>query len=124
MTFPNSAEKGRQLRKLESAAGPRLRQGRRGQGWLVVALGVAAVVAAGSWLAASSLARGNADRSRRDFRASTARIASSLELALLHEEDLIASVSGLVVTNPDQSTRDFLRSTAAIHALQRYPELQ
>ncbi|HEX7625688.1 MAG TPA: CHASE domain-containing protein [Gaiellaceae bacterium] len=95
---------------------------RRGR-WSAAALLVFAVVATGSWLASSMLARGDADRSRRDFRASAAHITSTLQLAIQHEEDLIVSARGFEVTKPQASNSAFVQWAGSVEALRRYPEL-
>jgi signal transduction histidine kinase len=77
----------------------------------------------GSWIAASTLARGDADKSRRDFAASSAHVASTLQLAIQHEEDLIVGAAGFVVANPGLSNREFVRWASSVRSLRRYPEL-
>ena len=91
--------------------------------WSAAALLVFAVLLGGAWLSASTLARGEADKSRREFRASTAHVASTLQLAVQHEEDLIVSAGGFVVANPGASNGEFVRWSNSVRALQRYPEL-
>jgi signal transduction histidine kinase len=91
--------------------------------WSAAALLVFAVLVGGSWLSASTVARGEADKSKREFRASTAHVASTLQLAIQHEEDLIVSARGFVVANPRSSNSQFVRWANSVEALQRYPEL-
>ncbi|HEX7526834.1 MAG TPA: CHASE domain-containing protein [Gaiellaceae bacterium] len=123
MTSPRFAESGLRHRKTGNLRGrlPFLRE-RPGR-WGVAALLVFAVVAVGFWFAGSTLARRDADKSRRDFRASSAHVASTLQLAIQHEEDLIVSAGGFVVGKPRASNAEFVRWASSVRALSRYPEL-
>ena len=69
------------------------------------------------------MAHGDADKSQRAFRASSAGVASTLQLAIQHEEDLIVSAGGFVVANPRASNAEFIRWASSVRALPRYPEL-
>ena len=77
----------------------------------------------GSALAASSVATRDADRARAAFATSAAHVASTLQLAIQHEEDLVYSAAGFVSGNPTATKADFARWQNATQALQRYPEL-
>jgi len=123
MTSTRFAESGLRLHKTGNLRGrlPFLRE-RPGR-WGVAALLVFAVVAVGFWLAGSTLARSDADKSRRDFRASSAHVASTLQLAIQHEEDLIVSAGGFVVGKPRASNGELVRWASSVRALTRYPEL-
>ena len=123
MTFPRFVASGLRLLKTNNLFGrlPFLRE-RQGR-WCVAALLVFAVVAVGFWLAGSTLARGDADKSRRNFRASSAHVASTLQLAIQHEEDLIVSAGGFVVAKPRASNSEFIRWASSVRTLPRYPEL-
>ncbi len=65
-------------------------------------------------------------QARRDSRSTSAsdEIASTLKLAIQHEEDLVVSASAFVTGNPGASAAGFDRWAEAVHAMQRYPELQ
>ncbi len=58
------------------------------------------------------------------FHLASAEIASTLKLAIQHEEDLVVSASAFVISNPNASPADFDRWAESVHAMQRYPELQ
>jgi diguanylate cyclase (GGDEF)-like protein len=77
----------------------------------------------GSAVAASSVATRDADRARVAFATSAAHVASTLQLAIQHEEDLVYSAAGFVSGNPTATKADFARWQNATQALQRYPEL-
>ncbi|MEA2245110.1 MAG: two-component system, NtrC family, sensor kinase [Solirubrobacteraceae bacterium] len=92
--------------------------------WAASTAVLVALVATASLLAAQAVARGHANTSRESFSSASAEIASALDLAILHEEDLIVSASGFVAGNPDGSSRQFVRWVRSVRALERYPELQ
>jgi diguanylate cyclase (GGDEF)-like protein len=92
--------------------------------WTAVAALVLIGGTAGSVFAAGMVARGDADRSHRGFVAASADIASTLNLAILHEDDLIVSGAAYLSGNPDGSNAQFLRWANSVQALSRYPELQ
>src|SRR5665213_653859 len=85
------------------------------------ALLVAGVVA--SLFGAGQIARNSTARSRDGFKASSAQIASTLRLAIQHEEDLVVAARAFVVGDADASSGAFRRWTNAVDALKRYPEL-
>ena len=74
-------------------------------------------------LAAVSLGNSDAARSRQAFEASSAEIASTLELAIEHEDDLIISADGFIAGNPNASNTEFRDWGTSVSALARYPEL-
>jgi diguanylate cyclase (GGDEF)-like protein len=86
---------------------------------LLVLAGILASV-----LGAGAVARSNAANERLAFHLASAEIASTLTLAIQHEEDLIVSASAFVTGNPHASPADFDRWAEAVHAMKRYPELQ
>ena len=65
----------------------------------------------------------SAARSRQSFSSSTAAIASALQLAIEHEQDLIFDARGFVANDPKASNRQFREWAAAVDVLARYPEL-
>jgi len=54
---------------------------------------------------------------------SSAEIASTLQLAILHEQDLVVSASSFIAANPRASSTQFSQWAASVNALVRYPEL-
>jgi diguanylate cyclase (GGDEF)-like protein len=78
----------------------------------------------GSVLGARAVARSSAGNARLAFHLSSAEIASTLTLAIQHEEDLIVSASAFVTGNPHASPAAFDRWVQSVHAMQRYPELR
>jgi PAS domain S-box-containing protein len=86
---------------------------------VLVALGATA-----SLFVARAEVRGDMERTRETFRTASAEIASTLDLAILHEEDLIVSAGGFVADRPHSSSAEFARWVRSVRALERYPELQ
>ena len=62
----------------------------------------------GSILAAGSAARDNAAKSRQSFILSSTAIAATLQLAILHEQDLMFSASGFIADDPNASNQQFV----------------
>ncbi len=86
-----------------------------------------AIVLAGtlaSALGAHAIARSGADNARLAFHLSATEVASTLTLAIQHEEDLIVSAGAFVSANPHASPAAFDRWAKSVHAMQRYPELR
>ena len=79
--------------------------------------------ALGAIYGAKSVARSDADKARLNFHLASAEIASTLKLAIQHEEDLVVSASAYVSGNPHASPAAFDRWVEAVHAMRRYPEL-
>jgi diguanylate cyclase (GGDEF)-like protein len=92
--------------------------------WAAATAAFVAAAAAGALLGAQSVAHTDTDRGRLAFHLSSAEIASTLKLALQHEEDLVISASAVVAGNPQASAAGFDRWAESVHAMQRYPELQ
>jgi diguanylate cyclase (GGDEF)-like protein len=111
----------------EAEIGPmsnrRIARGRKGVWLLVTGLVVLGGIVA-SVLGARAVSQGAADRQRLAFHLSSSEIASTLQLAIQHEEDLVVSASAFVSGNPHASAADFDRWAEAVHAMQRYPELE
>ncbi|HTW41916.1 MAG TPA: EAL domain-containing protein [Solirubrobacteraceae bacterium] len=91
--------------------------------WAATALLVLAGALA-SVIGARAAARSQGDKARLAFQLASAEIASTLKLAIQHEEDLVVSASAFISGNPHASPADFDRWAEAVHAMQRYPELQ
>ena len=92
--------------------------------WLLLAglLVLGGVLA--SVLGARATARSNSAKARLAFHLASTEIASTLTLAIQHEEDLIVSASAFVAGNRRASPADFDRWVESVRAMQRYPELQ
>jgi len=97
-------------------------KGRRA--WIAVAVLIFAVGTAGSIFAGLGVAHNASEKSHKSFDATTNDIASTLQLAIQHEQDLSVSASGFIIGNPDASNTQFIQWSNSVHALQRYPELQ
>jgi diguanylate cyclase (GGDEF)-like protein len=63
-------------------------------------------------------------RARVGFTTSAAQVASRLQLAMVHEEDLVVGAGSVFVRNPQTTEAAFLQWTRSTAAFARYPELQ
>jgi diguanylate cyclase (GGDEF)-like protein len=100
-----------------------LAQGRKSI-WAAAAALLVLAVALGSVLGARTVARSDADKGRLAFHLASAEIASTLKLAIQHEEDLVIDASAFVTGNPNASPAAFDGWAESVHAMRRYPELQ
>jgi len=92
--------------------------------WLAVAAvlmfgGVFATVARSRAVASSEAAKEHLA-----FRISSEEIASTLKLAIQHEEDLVVAASAFITSSADSSPIAFDRWAESVQAMKRYPELQ
>ncbi|HEX4980792.1 MAG TPA: sensor domain-containing diguanylate cyclase, partial [Ilumatobacteraceae bacterium] len=78
---------------------------------------------AGSLFAARSVAKTEADAARNVFERSAAEVASTLQLAIQHQDDLALSVGGFVVANPDASQAEFRHWSELSDHMARFPEV-
>ena len=78
---------------------------------------------AGAVWAASVQSSNDRNTARGTFRSSSAEVASSLQLAIQEEDDLLVNAGAYVSDNPRSSNIRFRRWASAVRALQRYPEL-
>ncbi|WP_426996821.1 ATP-binding protein [Pseudarthrobacter sp. N5] len=95
----------------------------RSKRYVAWAAAAALITAAGAVFAAGAVADSDATKSRQAFESSSAEIASTLQLAIEHEEDLNLSGAAYLAGNPDGSNAQFLKWSDSIQALTRYPEL-
>jgi diguanylate cyclase (GGDEF)-like protein len=91
--------------------------------WVVLATLLVVGGMAGSLVTASSIARGDGAKSRQTFISSSDDIASTLQLGIQHEQDLIVSASGFIAGDPSASNAQFVNWASSVNALGRYPEV-
>ncbi len=92
--------------------------------WLAVMLVVVVVGTIGSVVGARGVARSDGNKSRQAFLASAAQIASTLQQAIVHEQDLTISTGAVLVRDPETTEAEFLTWTKSVRAFARYPEVQ
>jgi len=119
---PDAAAESHEGARLTARVQARLR-GRRGL-WAALAVAIVLVGTLASALGAHALAQSGADKARLAFHLSSAEVASTLTLAIQHEEDLVVSAGAFVAGNPHASPAAFDRWAESVHAMQRYPELR
>jgi diguanylate cyclase (GGDEF)-like protein len=95
---------------------------RRHKTWAVATAGLVACGVVGSALAAGALGRAEHNKALRSFDESSAGIASNLELAIQHEEDLVVN-AGAFLGDKDVRQSSFGRWAAEVRLTERYPEL-
>jgi diguanylate cyclase (GGDEF)-like protein len=77
-----------------------------------------------STLASHAIVGSDAQRSHQAFVSSAAEIALTMQKSIQHEQDLTVSASAFVVGNDNAAQTQFRQWTTAVHAFDRYPELQ
>jgi diguanylate cyclase (GGDEF)-like protein len=92
--------------------------------WIAVAVACFLAGTVVSVLGAQAVARNGASKSRLAFHLSSAEIASSLNRAIQHEEDLGASAAGFFAENPKASPAQINTWAGSVHPLRSYPELE
>jgi diguanylate cyclase (GGDEF)-like protein len=93
-------------------------------GWIAATIALVLAGVTASALGARAAAHSTADKQRLSFRLASVGVASTLELSLQREEDLVTSASAYVSANRHGSPADFDRWLESVKAMQRYPELQ
>jgi diguanylate cyclase (GGDEF)-like protein len=97
---------------------------RRHYFWAVLAAALVVSGVAAAVLGAGSTAHADATRSDRSLTRSSDDIASTLQLAIQHQNDLAVDAGAYFLANPTGTQADFSLWTAAARTLARYPELQ
>lgn len=99
-----------------------VRRSRRHHAWAAATAALIAAGVVGSVLAASAVGRAEGDRARQSFNASSANVASTLELAIQHDNDLVVDAGGLLADVALSQTA-FVRWATAARMSERYPEM-
>jgi diguanylate cyclase (GGDEF)-like protein len=121
---PPSEAPSRPTSRLGAPGRTRSLLGGRASVWGAVAALLVLVGSLASVLGARAVARSDAEKAQLAFHLASAEIASTLKLAIQHEEDLVVNASAFVTGNPGSSPADFDRWVESVHAMQRFPELQ
>jgi diguanylate cyclase (GGDEF)-like protein len=91
--------------------------------WSLVACVVALGGATGAVLAARSVAASNAAKARDAFVQSSSEVASTLQLAIEREQDLVFTAAGFFLGDPGATNTQFRAWSTSVQALARFPEL-
>ena len=110
-----SAMANRPLRSLVGAS--------RHRAWLVATALVVVIGFLASGFASTAIASENASRSHQSLISSSNAIAAALQLAILHEQDLMNSAAGFIAGDPYASNLQFDQWANSVNAFARYPEL-
>ena len=97
---------------------PRLRK------WVVLAGALVVVGSVGSLLSARLIAQGESRSSHQAFVASSTEIATNLELAIVHEQDLVTVAGAYAARTPTITQSGFRTWADSVGAFARYPELR
>ena len=76
-----------------------------------------------SALAAGDQSHRTVNQAHQQFRSVSAEVASSLQLGIEHEQDLVIGTAAFLANDPHASNAEFTRWARAQHAIERYPEL-
>jgi len=117
-TTPNNSERSNAFQSLA-----RIAQGRKAV-WIAVALACFVAGTVVSVLGAQAVARNGAAKSRLAFHLSSAEIASNLNRAIQHDEDLGVSAAGFFAGNPNASAAQINAWANSVQPLRSYPELE
>jgi diguanylate cyclase (GGDEF)-like protein len=100
------------------------RPGSRRALWAAAGTILAAIGIVASILGARSVAHSDASKASSSFHQNSAAIASTLTLAVQHEEDLTLSAGAFFASNPHATPAQIATWAKAVRALHRYPELE
>ena len=92
--------------------------------WAAMVTLLVLVGVVGSVVGARVEARNDSLKLRQTSFGTSTAIASKLELALQHEQDLVVTAAAFIAGNPEATQAQFGRAMTSISAFQRYPELQ
>jgi diguanylate cyclase (GGDEF)-like protein len=95
---------------------------RRHYAWVAVTVLLIVCGTVASVLAAAAVGRNDADKSLKSFQHSSAGVASTLQLALQHESDIVVDAGGYLV-DPNVTQTEFVGWATAVRMLDRYPEM-
>jgi diguanylate cyclase (GGDEF)-like protein len=91
--------------------------------WLVAAACTVVVGSIGSFFAGNVVARNDAQTAHQSFVTSSEEIASTLKLAIQHEQDLVVNAGAFFVRTPDPTETEYQQWLAASRTFAQYPEL-
>jgi diguanylate cyclase (GGDEF)-like protein len=92
--------------------------------WIAAAALLVAVGSASSVFGAAVVAHSASQQHHLAFVSSSTEVASTLQLALQHEQDLVVNAGAFLAANPDATQAQFQQWTSSVRAFARYPELQ
>lgn len=98
-------------------------EGPRRTVWLTSAALVIILGSLGAVLGSLAVARSDDQHSRQSFSTTSQEIASTLQLAIQHEQDLSYSAAAYVIANPHSSETNFIQWVNNEEAFRRYPEI-
>ncbi len=97
--------------------------GQRRTVWLSLAALIVFLGSLGAIFGSLAVARSDLQQSRQSFSTTSVEIASTLQLAIQHEQDLSFSAAAYVIENPHSSETSFIQWVNNEQAFKRYPEI-
>ncbi|MGA2756311.1 MAG: EAL domain-containing protein [Solirubrobacteraceae bacterium] len=91
--------------------------------WPLLAIAITFACAAGTVFGARLLKSSSDAKTHAAFRQSSIEVASTVQLAIQREQDLVVTAEGFFLDDPDASTAGFHAWSTSLQALQRFPEL-
>ncbi len=91
--------------------------------WITASLLLVLIGTVASLYGANAVKRTDTDKERLGFHLASDDIASTLKLAIQHEEDLVVNASAFVTGTPNLTPLRFDRWLQTVHAMRRYPEI-
>jgi diguanylate cyclase (GGDEF)-like protein len=92
--------------------------------WVALTIGVVVLGSLGSYFGSSNAANSDAARSRQSLKTTSIEVASALNLAIRHEQDLTVSAGAYLIENPNASETAFIKWVNNVRAFRRYPEIE
>ena len=89
--------------------------------WLAISVSIVLVGSIGSVLGAQAVARNDGQKAHQAAVTTSVEIASTLRLAIQHEQDLAVSSAAFFVGNPDATQAQFLQWTNSVRASRNTP---
>ena len=93
-------------------------------GWITAAILVALIGCVASILGARSIAHSDSSKATTSFQQNSTAIASTLSIAIAHEEDLALSAGSFFAANPSATPAQFEAWAKGLRVLHRYPEVE
>jgi diguanylate cyclase (GGDEF)-like protein len=91
--------------------------------WVAIAASFVLLGTLGSVFGANGVANATDQQNDRAFLTSSNAIASTLHLAIQHEQDLIDSTKSFLMGNPNATRSQFTQWSNSLHVLRHYPDL-
>ena len=120
---PQRSQDGKRTWESGAESADALARSERHDLWVLVAVMLVVGGILGSVFAARSVERSAATEARNVFERSSSEVASTLQLAIAHQDDLALNVGAYVLANPNASQADVVHWSEAADHMDRFPEV-